>query len=123
MKVNYFGLRLNKGVTVATFVTTAPVTASRSLPPSVSCTREVVSAVNESPRCWPARLYGPSRPQHPGITPRSPVATSAEQVLTVMCSLTESLCDYEFTGKWTLSQFPSEMVFHYDIEFTNVTID
>jgi len=24
MKVNYFGLRLNKGVTVATFVTTAP---------------------------------------------------------------------------------------------------
>jgi len=34
MKVNYFGLRLNKGVTVATFVTTAPVTASRSLPPS-----------------------------------------------------------------------------------------
>jgi hypothetical protein len=26
-------------------------------------------------------------------------------VLTVMCSLTEALCDYDFTGRWTLSQF------------------
>jgi len=42
MKVNYFGLRLNKGVTVATFVTTAPVTR-RAAFHLVSCTREVVS--------------------------------------------------------------------------------
>jgi hypothetical protein len=34
-----------------------------------------------------------------------PADASPEQVLTVMCSLTESLCDYDFTGRWTLSQF------------------
>jgi hypothetical protein len=36
-----------------------------------------------------------------------PVGTSAELVLRVMCDLTEALCDYDFTGTWTLSQFLS----------------
>jgi hypothetical protein len=42
-----------------------------------------------------------------GLLLEVPVATSAEQVLTVMCSCTEALCDYDFTGQWTLSKFLS----------------
>jgi hypothetical protein len=55
MKVNYFGLRLNKGVTVASFVTAPPpVTAWPNPPHSVSCILEVASAENASPPCWVA---------------------------------------------------------------------
>jgi hypothetical protein len=42
-----------------------------------------------------------------GLLLEVPVDTSAEEVLTVMCSLTEALCDYDFAGKWTMSQFLS----------------
>jgi hypothetical protein len=42
-----------------------------------------------------------------GLLLEVPVATTPDQVLTAMCSLTESLCDYDFTGEWTLSQFLS----------------
>jgi len=108
MKVNYFGLRLNKGVTVATFVTTAPrhgvaqpstlgVLHSRSRLGSERITSMLAGAP------FTVRQDHNTR----GLLLEVPVATSAEQVLTVMCSLTESLCDYEFTGKWTLSQFLS----------------
>jgi len=72
MKVNYFGLRVNKGVTVATFVTTASLTgASRSLPPLGALHSRSRLAVNESPRCGRRALYGPSRPQHRDYSSKS----------------------------------------------------
>ena len=42
-----------------------------------------------------------------GLLLEVPVDTAPARCSTVMCSLTEALCDYDFTGRWTLSQFLS----------------
>jgi hypothetical protein len=106
MKVNYFGLRLNKGVTVASFVTapdrkrvpqpsTLGVLHSRSRLGS----QRIASMLNGAP--FTVRQDHNTRGLLLSVPPHSP----AQQILTVMCSLTEALCDYDFTGSWTLSQF------------------
>jgi hypothetical protein len=106
MKVNYFGLRLNKGVTVASFVTAPPrrdVAQPSTLGVLHSRSRlgreRVAEMLDGAP--FPVRQDHNTR----GLLLEVPVATSALLVLTVMCSLTEALCDYDFTGRWTLSQF------------------
>jgi hypothetical protein len=106
MKVNYFGLRFNKGVTVASFVTAAPrrgvaqpstlgVLHSRSR----LGTERIATMLNGAP--FVTKQDHNSR----GLLLEVPVATPSRQVLEVMCSLTEALCDYDFTGRWTLSQY------------------
>lgn len=106
MKVNYFGLRFNKGVTVASYVT-APPRRGVDQP-------STLGVLHSRSRLGPERvalmLDGapfPIRQDHNsrGLLLEVPVGTPAAQVLGVMCSLTETLCDYQFTGKWTLSQF------------------
>jgi hypothetical protein len=42
-----------------------------------------------------------------GLLLEVPTDTTAEVILTAMCSLTEALCDYEFAGRWTMTQFLS----------------
>jgi hypothetical protein len=106
MKVNYFGLRLNKGVTVASFVTAPPrrgilqpstlgVLHSRSR----LGTDRIATLLAGAP--FAVRQDHNTR----GLLLDVPVGTPAEAVLTVMCTLTEALCDFDFTGSWTLSQF------------------
>jgi hypothetical protein len=108
MKVNYFGLRFNKGVTIASFVTAPPrrgigqpstlgVLHSRS-----RLGRERIATMLDG-----APFVTKQDHNSRGLLLEVPVGTSSSQVLAVMCSLTESLCDYDFTGRWTLSQFLS----------------
>ena len=108
MKVNYFGLRLNKGVTVASFVT-APPRRGLAQP-------STLGVLHSRSRLGTARIQEilggapfTVRQDHNtrGLLLDVPADASAELVLRVMCSLTESLCDYDFTGSWTLSQFLS----------------
>jgi hypothetical protein len=106
MKVNYFGLRLNKGVTVASFVT-APPRHGVEQPSSLG----VLHSRSRLGKDRIAAMLGGApftiRQDHNtrGLLLEVPADTSAEAVLTAMCSLTEALCDYEFTGRWTMSQF------------------
>jgi hypothetical protein len=106
MKVNYFGLRLNKGVTVASFVTAPPrrgVAQPSTLGVLHSRSRlgkERIAAMLDG-----APFVTKQDHNTRGLLLEVPVATPSAQVLTVMCSLTEALCDYDFTGRWTLSQF------------------
>ncbi len=108
MKVNYFGLRLNKGVTVASYVT-APPRRGEAQPSTLgvlhSRSRLGRERVDEMLAGAPFIIRQDHNTR--GLLLEVPVATSGAQVLTVMCSLTESLCDYDFTGQWTLSQFLS----------------
>lgn len=106
MKVNYFGLRLLKGVTVASFVTTPPRHGAAQ--PST------LGVLHSRSRLGEARIHellagAPFivRQDHNtrGLLLNVPADASADLVLRVMCSFTEALCDFSFTGSWTLSQF------------------
>jgi hypothetical protein len=108
MKVNYFGLRFNKGVTVASFVTAPPrrgIDQPSTLGVLHSRSRlgkeRVATMLNGAP--FVTKQDHNTR----GLLLEVPVGTASTEVLEVMCSLTESLCDYDFTGRWTLSQFLS----------------
>jgi hypothetical protein len=108
MKVNYFGLRFNKGVTVASYVTArarkgvAPPSTLGVLHSRSRLGRERIAVMLDGAP-FTVRQDHNSR----GLLLEVPVDTSPELVLTVMCNLTEALCDYDFTGSWTLSQFLS----------------
>jgi hypothetical protein len=106
MKVNYFGLRFNKGVTVASFVT-APPRRGVAQPSTLGVLHSRSRLGKERIATMLGGAPFTTRQDHNtrGLLLEVPVDTSAQQVLTVMCSLTEALCDYDFTGKWTLSQF------------------
>jgi hypothetical protein len=108
MKVNYFGLRMNKGVTIASFVT-APARHGTAQPSTLGVLHSRSRLGRERISSMLAGAPFVIRQDHNtrGLLLEVPIGTSAELVLTVMCSLTESLCDYEFTGRWTLSHFLS----------------
>jgi hypothetical protein len=106
MKVNYFGLRLNKGVTVATFVT-APARRGVAQPSTLG----VLHSRSRLGAERIARLLDGApftvRQDHNtrGLLLNVPNSAAPELVLGVMCSFTEELCDYSFTRSWNLSQF------------------
>jgi hypothetical protein len=108
MKVNYFGLRLNKGVTVASYVT-APPRHGVAQPSTLGVLHSRSRLGTERIMLMLAGAPFAVRQDHNtrGLLLEVPVATPSEQVLTAMCNLTEALCDYDFTGTWTLSQFLS----------------
>lgn len=108
MKVNYFGLRLNKGVTVASYVT-APARHGSAQPSTLGVLHSRSRLGAERIALMLAGAPFSVRQDHNtrGLLLEVPVGTPAEQVLTVMCNLTETLCDYDFTGTWALSQFLS----------------
>jgi hypothetical protein len=108
MKVNYFGLRLNKGVTVASYVT-APPRRGVAQPSTLGVLHSRSRLGRERIDSMLAGAPFAVRQDHNtrGLLLEVPIATPASQVLNVMCTLTEALCDYDFTGQWTLSQFLS----------------
>ena len=106
MKVNYFGLRLNQGVTVASFVTAAPRHGSAQ--PSTLGVLHSRSRIGlDRIRTLLDGAPFSVRQDHNtrGLLLNVPADASAELILRVMCSFTEALCDFNFTGSWTLSQF------------------
>jgi hypothetical protein len=108
MKVNYFGLRLNKGVDVASYVT-APPRRGVAQPSTLGLLHSRSRLGRERILLMLGGAPFVIRQDHNtrGLLLEVPVDSPAEQVLTVMCTLTESLCDFQFKGSWTLSQFIS----------------
>lgn len=108
MKVNYFGLRFDKGVTVASYVT-APPRRGVDQPSTLGVLHSRSRLGRERIELMLGGAPFPIRQDHNarGLLLEVPVGTAPDRVLTVMCSLTESLCDYDFIGRWTLSQFLS----------------
>jgi hypothetical protein len=108
MKVNYFGLRFNKGVTVASYVT-APQRRGTAQPSTLGVLHSRSRLGRERIAEMLAGAPFTVRQDHNsrGLLLEVPIGTSSDQVLTVMCNLTESLCDYDFAGTWTLSEFLS----------------
>lgn len=106
MKVNYFGLRLNKGVAVASFVT-SPARHGTAQPSTLGVLHSRSRLGRERIALMLAGAPFVVRQDHNtrGLLLEVPADASTDQVLTAMCSLTESLCDYDFTGSWTMSQF------------------
>ncbi len=106
MKVNYFGLRLNKGVTVASFVT-APARHGIPQPSTLGVLHSRSRLGAERVALLLAGAPYAIRQDHNtrGLLMEVPSGAPAEQVVAVMCTITEALCDYDFTGSWTMSQF------------------
>ncbi len=106
MKVNYFGLRLNKGVTIASFVTALP-RRGMAVPSTLGVlhSRSRLGKERIATMLDGAPFVTKQDHNTRGLLLEVPVGTPSSQVLTVMCTLTEALCDYDFTGRWTLSQF------------------
>jgi hypothetical protein len=106
MKVNYFGLRLNHGVTIASFVTAAP-RHGLAQPSTLGVLHSRSRLGGERIRTLLDGVPFSVRQDHNtrGLLLNVPADSSAELVLRVMCSFTEALCDFTFTGSWTLSQF------------------
>ncbi len=108
MKVNYFGLRFNKGVVVASYVTVAPRRGIEQLS-SIGLLHSrgrlgrerITSILAGAP--FAIKQDHNSRGLLLSVPPNAP----ASQILNVMCALTEELCDYQFIGSWTLAHFVS----------------
>jgi len=106
MKVNYFGLRLNRGVTVASFVT-APHRRGVAQPSTLGVLHSRSRLGVERIQLLLGGAPFTVRQDHNtrGLLLNVEADAPAEEVLRVMCSFTEALCDFTFTGSWTLSQF------------------
>jgi hypothetical protein len=104
--MNSFGLWLNKGVTVATFVTYAPrqdVTQPSTI--GVLHTRGRLGAEKISAMLGDNHFKVSQDHNQRGLLLEVPVDTPAAHVLDVMCALTRALCDYGQTGRWRLDLF------------------
>jgi hypothetical protein len=108
MKVNYFGLRFNKGVVVASYVTVAPKKGVEQ-PSTIGLLhsrgrlgRERINALLGA-ASFAVKQDHNSR----GLLLSVPPDTPPSLVLDVMCTLTEGLCDYQFIGSWLLAHFVS----------------
>jgi hypothetical protein len=106
LKVSTFGLWMNHGITVATFVTSPP-RQGEAQPSSLG----LLHARGRLGRVRIASLLGGASfavrqdHSHRGLLLEVPPETPAALVLDVMCTLTSELCDYELTGIWRLDHF------------------
>ncbi len=106
LKVNFFGLWVIRGVAVASFVPSAPrhgIDQPSSLGLLHSRGRLGVERINELLAGAPYVV----RQDHSqrGLLLDVPASDSAERVLSVMCTITGALCDYESTGDWRLALY------------------
>lgn len=108
LKVNYLGLRFNKGIVVASYVTAAPKKGVEQ--PST------LGLLHSRGRLGRERInsllggapYATKQDHNSrGLLLNVPTNTPPSQVLNVMCTLTEELCDYQFIGSWILAHFVS----------------
>jgi len=104
--MNSFGLWLNKGVTMATFVTYAPrLQVAQPSTIGVLHTRGRLGAERISELLGRAPFTVRQDHTQRGLLLEVPTDTSAHQVLDLMCSLTQSLCDYDQTGRWRMDLY------------------
>lgn len=106
LKVNTFGLWMNHGVTVASFVTSPP--RHGEVQPSslgVLHSRGRLGSEQITSLLGGAPFTLRQDHNHRGLLLEVPADSPAPQVLEVMCSMTTSLCDYEMTGNWRLDLF------------------
>jgi hypothetical protein len=106
LKVNPLGLWLNSGVPVASYVTTAP-RHGEPQPSSLG----LLHSGGHLGRERIAQLLGGAPfvvqqdKKERGLVLGVPVGTAVSLVLDTMCSMTESLCEYEMTGDWRLDLY------------------
>jgi len=106
LKVNVFGLWVNQGVAVASFVTSAP-RHGEVLPSSLG----ILHSRGRLGRERITLLLGGApftvRQDHNarGLLLDVPADTDADKVLGVMCSMTASLCDFAMTGSWRMDLY------------------
>lgn len=106
LKVNVFGLWVNQGVAVASFVTSAP-RHGEVLPSSLG----ILHSRGRLGRERITLLLGGApftvRQDHNarGLLLEVPADTKAVTVLDVMSSMTASLCDFAMTGSWRLDLY------------------
>jgi hypothetical protein len=106
LKVNYFGLWLNKGVTVASYVTSPPrkgVAQPSTL--GVLHSRSRLGAERVALMLGGVPFTIKQDHNTRGLLLNVPLSSPPAEILSVMCSLTESLCDYEFIGSWDMAVF------------------
>ncbi|MFI5034780.1 MAG: hypothetical protein ACHQFZ_01065 [Acidimicrobiales bacterium] len=106
LKVNYFGLWVNRGASVASFVTSPP-RAGVAQPSTLGVLhsrgrlgRELIAALVGDP-ALPLEQDHSQR----GLILGVPPATPASHVLDLMCSLSAALCDFDMTGTWRLDLY------------------
>lgn len=101
ISVNLTGLWVTRGAPEATFVTFAPkrgIVKPSSL--GVLHARGRLGRQRITQMLAGAPFAVRQDHKHRGVLLDVPVDTPAFQVLEVMCSVTEALCDYEMTGGW-----------------------
>jgi len=106
LKVNVFGLWANKGVAVASFVTSPPRDgAAQPSTLGVLHTRGRLGSefLGALVRSTPFTVLQDHRQR--GLLLSVPSDTASSQVLDMMCNLALSLCDYDTTGGWRMDLF------------------
>ncbi|MHB1906792.1 MAG: hypothetical protein ACYCRG_07815 [Acidimicrobiales bacterium] len=101
ISVNLTGLWVSRGAPEATFVTFAPkrgIVKPSSL--GILHTRGRLGRQGITQMLAGAPFVIRQDHKHRGVLLDVPVDAPAAQVLEVMCSMTEALCDYEITGGW-----------------------
>ena len=106
LKVNYFGLWVNKGVAVASFVSAAPrkgVAQRSSL--GLLHSRGRLGVERISSLLDGAPFVVKQDHSQRGLLLEVPNEASSQLIVDVMCHFTEELCDYTFSGEWLLAHF------------------
>ena len=106
LRINFTGLWANQGVVKASFVTSPP-RHGEVQPSSLGVlhsrgrlgSERITSLLSGAP--FTVRQDHTQR----GLLLEVPADTPAAQVLEVMCTMTESLCDFEMTGDWRLDLY------------------
>jgi hypothetical protein len=106
LRVSTFGMRFGKGVPVASFVTSPPRHGERQ-PSSLGILHSRGRLGRERITSMLGTAAFVIRQDHNqrGLLLDVPANAAASQVLEVMCTLSESLCDFELTGNWHLDLF------------------
>jgi hypothetical protein len=105
-RVNALGLWITQGVPVATFLT-APVRKGLDQPSTLGLLHSrgrlgrenIAKLIGDAP--FPVKQDHRQR----GLLLEVPWDTSVQLVLDVMCTLTEAVNDYEFTGSWQMARY------------------
>jgi hypothetical protein len=106
LKVNVFGLWVNRGATLASFVTAAP--RNGEVQPSslgVLHSRHRLGRERVTALLGGATFTMQQDHNQRGLLLEVPADAAAAQVVDVMCTMTESLCDYELTGSWRMDLY------------------
>lgn len=106
LKVNYFGLWVNKGAPVASFVSASPrkgVAQPSSL--GLLHSRGRLGAERISSLLDGQPFVVKQDHSQRGLLLEVANCTSAQTIVDVMCHFTQELCDYTFSGEWLLAHF------------------